>query len=43
VLRRAPPQEEDALLASVLRAADYVGVLLEQGAEKAMNGLHQKT
>jgi PTH1 family peptidyl-tRNA hydrolase len=43
VLRRAPPKEEEALLASVARAVDYVAVFLEQGAEKAMNGLHQKT
>lgn len=42
VLKRAPAVEEDQILAGIARAVDAIGVLLEQGAEKAMNGLHQK-
>jgi PTH1 family peptidyl-tRNA hydrolase len=43
VLRRAPAAEEQAILDSIGRAVQAIGVFVEQGAEKAMNGLHQKT
>jgi peptidyl-tRNA hydrolase, PTH1 family len=42
VLRRAPKEEEENLLRSISDSLDAVQVFLEQGAEKAMNGLHQK-
>ncbi len=42
VLRRAPKEEEEAILGSVANALDALQVFLEQGAEKAMNGLHRK-
>jgi len=43
VLKRAPAAEESQIVASVALSVDYIGMFLEQGAEKAMNGLHQKT
>jgi len=43
VLKRASAAEENQILASIARAVDAVAAMLEQGAEKAMNGLHQKT
>jgi peptidyl-tRNA hydrolase, PTH1 family len=42
VLRRAPQAEEKLIQDSISRAADAISVFLEQGAEKAMNGLHGK-
>lgn len=42
VLRRAPPEEETAIMESVKDALDMMPVLLEDGPEKAMNRLHQK-
>lgn len=42
VLRRAGKDEENAILDAVARALDAVTVFMEQGAEKAMNGLHTK-
>ena len=42
VLRRAPKEEEERVLAAVGTALDALQVFLEQGAEKAMNGLHGK-
>ena len=42
VLRRAPKEEEEAILGSVANALDALQVFLEQGAEKAMNGLHKR-
>jgi PTH1 family peptidyl-tRNA hydrolase len=43
VLRRAPQLEEKQIQDCIVRAADAIGVFLEQGAEKAMNGLHGKS
>lgn len=43
VLRRAPQAEEKLIHDSIARAADAIGVFIEQGAEKAMNLLHGKT
>jgi len=43
VLRRAPPDEEKQITDSIVRATDAIVAFLEQGSEKAMNGLHQKT
>jgi PTH1 family peptidyl-tRNA hydrolase len=43
VLKRAPKDEEETTLATVARCVDAVEVMIEQSAEKAMNGLHQKT
>ena len=43
VLRRAPPAEEKQIFDTIGRALQAIGVFIEQGAEKAMNGLHQKT
>lgn len=43
VLRRAPAAEEEQITDSIVRARDAIGVFLNEGAEKAMNGLHQKT
>jgi peptidyl-tRNA hydrolase, PTH1 family len=42
VLRRAPPAEETLIHDSIARAVLAIPVFLEQGSEKAMNGLHQK-
>lgn len=42
VLRRAPAEEEKQILDTIARALDATVVFIEQGAEKAMNGLHQK-
>lgn len=42
VLHRAPKDEEEKIVASVAEALDALPVFLEQGAEKAMNGLHAK-
>jgi PTH1 family peptidyl-tRNA hydrolase len=42
VLKRAPKEEEDTTLATIARCVDAVAVMIEEGAEKAMNGLHQK-
>jgi PTH1 family peptidyl-tRNA hydrolase len=40
VLRRAPAAEEDLIMSAVARGLEALPVFLEQGAEKAMNGLH---
>lgn len=42
VLNRAPREEEERILEGVGKALDALPVFLEQGAEKAMNGLHQR-
>jgi PTH1 family peptidyl-tRNA hydrolase len=42
VLRRAPKEEEERLLESVGEALAALQVFVEQGAERAMNGLHGK-
>lgn len=42
VLHRAPQDEEEKIIAAVAAALDALPVFLEQGAEKAMNGLHTK-
>ncbi|HEX7113732.1 MAG TPA: aminoacyl-tRNA hydrolase [Steroidobacter sp.] len=42
VLRRAPKEEEEKIIASVGAALDALDVFVEQGAERAMNGLHGK-
>jgi PTH1 family peptidyl-tRNA hydrolase len=42
VLRRAPKEEEEQILACVQEALDALPVFIEQGAERAMNGLHGK-
>jgi PTH1 family peptidyl-tRNA hydrolase len=42
VLRRAPREEEETILASVQEALEALPVFLEQGSERAMNGLHGK-
>jgi peptidyl-tRNA hydrolase, PTH1 family len=42
VLRRAPKEEEETILTSIATSLDALQVFLEQGAEKAMNGLHGK-
>jgi len=42
VLRRAPKAEEEAILASIDQALSTLPLFLEQGAERAMNGLHGK-
>jgi PTH1 family peptidyl-tRNA hydrolase len=42
VLRRAPKAEEEQLLASVEEALESLPVFMEQGSERAMNGLHGK-
>lgn len=42
VLRRAPKAEETAILDAVQQALDALEVFLEQGSERAMNGLHGK-
>lgn len=42
VLRRAPKDEEEKILASIDQALQALPTFLEQGAERAMNGLHSK-
>ncbi len=42
VLRRAPPEEERLIESAVAEAVDALRIFLEDGAEKAMNGLHGK-
>lgn len=42
VLRRAPAAEEEKIVASVGVALDALSTFVEQGAERAMNGLHGK-
>jgi peptidyl-tRNA hydrolase, PTH1 family len=42
VLRRAPADEEKQILDTIARALDATAIFVEHGAEKAMNGLHQK-
>jgi peptidyl-tRNA hydrolase, PTH1 family len=42
VLRRAPNEEEEQLLGAVGDAVAALPMFLEQGAERAMNGLHGK-
>ncbi len=42
VLRRAPKDEEEQLLEAVGEALATLPVFMEQGAERAMNGLHGK-
>lgn len=42
VLRRAPSDEEQKILDAVAQALEALPVFIEQGAEKAMNGLHQR-
>lgn len=42
VLRRAPREEEEQIVAAIAAAADALPVFIEQGAERAMNGLHGK-
>ena len=42
VLRRAPKDEEESLLEAVGDALSTLPTFLEQGAERAMNGLHGK-
>ena len=42
VLRRAPKEDEEKILASIAASLDALDVFVQQGAEKAMNGLHQK-
>ncbi len=42
VLKRAPAAEEEKIVASVAEALDALPTFIEHGAERAMNGLHQK-
>jgi peptidyl-tRNA hydrolase, PTH1 family len=42
VLRRAPADEEQKILDAVAEALNHLPVFIEQGSERAMNGLHQK-
>jgi len=42
VLRRAGKDEEETIVDAIARALDALPVFMEQGAEKAMNGLHTK-
>jgi peptidyl-tRNA hydrolase, PTH1 family len=42
VLRRAPKEEEEKILACVEGALEALPMFVEQGAERAMNGLHGK-
>jgi PTH1 family peptidyl-tRNA hydrolase len=42
VLRRAPGDEEEKIIASVGEALEMLPVFIEQGSERAMNGLHGK-
>ena len=43
VLRRAPAQEEDLILATIREGIDILPTLIEQGSEHAMNKLHTST
>ena len=40
VLRRAPPSEEDLIVATIRDAIDVLPTLIEQGGEHAMTKLH---
>jgi PTH1 family peptidyl-tRNA hydrolase len=40
VLRRAPREEEERILESIAEALEALPVFIEQGSERAMNGLH---
>ena len=42
VLKRAPHEEEEAIIDCVAAAVDIMPMLLSAGAEKAMNKLHRK-
>jgi PTH1 family peptidyl-tRNA hydrolase len=42
VLRRAPKAEEEQILAAIEQSLTALPVFLEQGSERAMNGLHSK-
>jgi PTH1 family peptidyl-tRNA hydrolase len=42
VLRRAPAEEDALLQQAVVAGADIVPIVIEQGAQKAMNRLHTK-
>ena len=42
VLRRAPKDEEEKILVAIDQALQALPTFLEQGAERAMNGLHTK-
>jgi peptidyl-tRNA hydrolase, PTH1 family len=42
VLRRAPKDEEEKILASIDQSMQALPTFLEHGAERAMNGLHGK-
>ncbi len=42
VLRRAPAEEEQQILTAVGEALEALPTFIEHGAERAMNGLHQK-
>jgi PTH1 family peptidyl-tRNA hydrolase len=42
VLRRAPKEEETKILAAVDQALQTLPMFIEQGSERAMNGLHGK-
>lgn len=42
VLRRAPREEEDAMMKCLVEAFEVMPLLLTEGAEKAMNKLHRK-
>jgi PTH1 family peptidyl-tRNA hydrolase len=41
VLKRAPREEEELTLAAIARAVDAIEIFQREGAEKAMNKLHQ--
>jgi peptidyl-tRNA hydrolase, PTH1 family len=43
VLHRPPAAEENQIRDSIARSVAAIGVFLQQGPEKAMNGLHGKT
>ena len=40
VLRRAPKEEEERIVTSIAEALEALPVFIEQGSERAMNGLH---
>jgi PTH1 family peptidyl-tRNA hydrolase len=42
VLRRAPKEEEEKIVVSIDQSMQALPTFLEQGAERAMNGLHGK-
>jgi PTH1 family peptidyl-tRNA hydrolase len=42
VLRRAPREDEDAIIECVAQAVDAMPLLLEKGPERAMNQLHTR-